>query len=170
MHVMIATDGTLEPEKTAELVGRLVGDDGQVTVFAVVEVPRHMLEDMRDAARESVDDAVMQANVEYRRDQADPPPITHWAGDQAVVENYVHRKVADRTADLVAALDAAGINHTVVGEEGENAPRAVIEAVDRFGVDVVCVGTHGLGRFEGLLGSLSTKVARLASCSVVLVR
>ncbi|MFA9566377.1 MAG: universal stress protein [Acidimicrobiales bacterium] len=32
------------------------------------------------------------------------------------------------------------------------------------------MGTHGLGRFEGLLGSISTKLARRAGCSVLLVR
>ena len=36
--------------------------------------------------------------------------------------------------------------------------------------DVLCLGTRGIGLFEGLLGSVSTKVVRLATCSVLLVR
>ena len=91
-------------------------------------------------------------------------------GDDAVVAQYVNSKVEGRIAELAAALEAAGVEHTVVGEEGESAARSVLEAAKTHSVDVLCIGTHGLGRFEGLLGSLSTKVARLAPCSVVLVR
>ena len=82
----------------------------------------------------------------------------------------MNSKVKSQTAELAAALEAAGIEHTVVGEEGESAARSVLEAAKTHGANVLCIGTHGLGRFEGLLGSLSTKVARMAPCSVVLVR
>ena len=57
-----------------------------------------------------------------------------------------------------------------VGIEGENASRSVLEAVNDHAPDVLCVGTRGLGLFEGLLGSVSTKLARLAPCSVLLLR
>ena len=87
-----------------------------------------------------------------------------------MVSRYVHGVVAQRTADLVAELEAAGVEHTVVGVEGENAARSVLEAVESHQPDVLCIGTHGLGRFEGLLGSSSTKLSRMAPFSVMLVR
>ena len=58
----------------------------------------------------------------------------------------------------------------MIGIEGENAARSILEAVEAHDVDVLCIGTHGLGRFEGLLGSTSPKLARRAACSVLLVR
>ncbi len=96
--------------------------------------------------------------------------MTHWVGDDAVVERYVHDQVESRTTELVAALDRAGLAHELVGIEGENAARSVLERVVSDEVDYLLIGTHGLGRFEGLLGSTSTKLARRAPCSVVLVR
>jgi nucleotide-binding universal stress UspA family protein len=48
--------------------------------------------------------------------------------------------------------------------------RPPIDAVIDRSPDVLCVGTHGAGLFEGLLGSLSTKLARLAPCSALLIR
>jgi len=170
MHVMVATDGKLDAEKAADIAGRLAGSGGQVTVFTVVEVPRQMLDEMRAATGNSAEESARDLEVEYRRDRADDGPPTRWIGDDVVVARYVSRCVADRTTALAAALDAAGVAHTVVGEEGENAARSVLDATKNRDVDVLCIGTHGLGRFEGLLGSLSTKVARLAPCSVVLVR
>jgi nucleotide-binding universal stress UspA family protein len=170
MHVMVATDGKLDAKKAADIAGRLAGSDGRVTVFTAVEVPRQMLEDMRAATGNSAVESARDLDVEYRRDQADDGPPTRWVGDDVVVARYVSRCVANRTAELVAELEAAGVAHTVVGEEGENAARSVLDAAQSHSVDVLCIGTHGLGRFEGLLGSLSTKVARLAPCSVVLVR
>ena len=170
MHVMVATDGSLDPETTAELVANLAGKDGQVTVFSAVEVPRQLLHDMRTATADSNDELARAFTVEYRAEQADAPPVSHWIGDDAVVESYVSRKVGDRTNGLAAALRARSVDHTVVGVEAENPARTILDAVDEHSVDVLCIGTHGLGRFEGLLGSISTKLARNASCSVLLVR
>ncbi len=167
---MIATDGTIDTGKAAEIAGNLAGNGGKVTVFTVVVVPRGMLNEMRAAAGDSADDKARELSVEYRTTPAGNDPVSHWVGDDAIVNRYVNSKVKERTSELAAALTAAGVEAEVVGVEGENASRSVLEAVRSNGVDVLCIGTHGVGRFEGLLGSLSTKVARHAPCSVVLVR
>jgi len=170
MHVMVATDGTIDEKKAAAIAGRLAADGGRVTVFTAVEVPREMLDDMRSAASTTSDEKTREHGVEHRRTPAGDPEVSRWVGDDAVVDRYVSRKVQERTSGLAAELEAAGVDFTIVGEEGESAARSVLQAVRTQNVDVVCIGTHGLGRFEGLLGSLSTKVARLAPCPVILVR
>ena len=167
MHVLIATDGTLEPTRTATTAARLAGDDGRITLMSVVEVPRALLEEMR---RDAAGGANPALEPEYQREQAGDAPPTHWVGDDAFVDRYVRNQVLLRTADLVAALDGFGADHEVVGIEGENAARSVLDWTNDNATDFLLIGTHGLGRFEGVLGSTSTKLARLAPCSVVLVR
>lgn len=78
--------------------------------------------------------------------------------------------MASRAAALVAELKAAGVDVIAAGIEGDSAARSVLEAVSKHRPDLLCVGTHGLGRFEGLLGSLSTKLARLAPCPILFLR
>ncbi|MFV2040033.1 MAG: universal stress protein, partial [Acidimicrobiales bacterium] len=155
---------------TAKIAATLTGEDGRVTVFTVVVVPRGLLNEMRGAAADSAADRERELTAEYRSTQADNPPVSHWAGDDAVVSRYVNRKVTDRTTELATELEALGVEYKVIGEEGEDAAQSVLVATRTLSADAVCIGTHGLGRFEGLLGSLSTKVARLAPCSVVLIR
>ena len=171
MHVMIATDGSLDAKKTAQIAANLSGQDGRVTVLTVVVVPRGLLNEMRAVVEfDSADESLQQLRVEYRTAQARNPPVSRWVGDDAVVSHYVSGKVADRTNELAAELEALGVEHTVVGEEGENASQSVLAAARTLDADALCIGTHGLGRFEGLLGSLSTKLTRLAPCTVVLMR
>ena len=170
MYVMVATDGSLDTDQTAVLASRIAGRDGRVTVCTVVEVPRQILNEMRRAAAPEPDLSDVEVDVEYRRTQATDTAGGSWIGDDAFVENYVGRVVATRTDDLVAALEASGVAVDVLGLEGENASRSVLEAVTEHAPDVLIVGTHGIGLFEGLLGSLSTKIARLAPCSVLLLR
>jgi len=170
MHVMIATDGTIDTAKAVGIASRLAHDSGLVTVYTAVVVPRGMLNEMRAASSDQAAERARELSVEYRTTPAGDSPTPHWIGDDSILDRYVRSKVKERTATLAEALDAAGVNYEVVGEEGENASRSVLAAVDARNVDVLCIGTHGNGRFEGLLGSLSTKVTRHAPCSVVLVR
>ena len=169
--MMIATDGSLDVQKTAQIAANLSGEGGRVTVFTVVVVPRGLINEIQAVVEfDSVDKNLQQLRVEYRTAQARNPPASRWIGDDAVVSDYVSGKVADRTNELAAELEALGVDHTVVGEEGENASQSVLAAARTLGADALCIGTHGLGRFEGLLGSLSTKLTRLAPCTVVLIR
>ena len=168
MHVLVATDGTLDTALTATMASRLAGEEGRVTVFTAVEVPRQILSDLRGASTRHADPA--NVDVAYRREQAADLATGSWIGDDAFLSQYVDRVVASRTADLVAQLEVKGVEVTAAGVEGENAARSVLDAVSEYRPDVLCVGTHGLGRFEGLLGSLSTKLARLAPCPVLLIR
>ncbi len=168
MHVMVATDGSLDAELTAVVASRLAGAAGRVTVCTVVEVPRQILNDLRAAAAPDPDPA--DVDVAYRRSQAGDATPGSWVGDDAFVENYVSRVVATRTSELVAELQATGVKVEVLGIEGESASRSVLDAVTEHAPDVLCIGTRGAGLFEGLLGSLSTKLTRLAPCSVLLLR
>ncbi len=172
MHVMIATDGSGNDESAAEAAHRLAGPAGKITVLTVVEVPREMLAEMRAAA--SGDTNIPSESVEYSSAQKAGTSLSQaplsWIGDDAVISRYVAQKVADRTARLSSALEARGAKFEAVGVEGETVSRTVLAEIVSRSVDAVCIGTHGLGRFEGLLGSSSTKIARLAPCSVVLIR
>lgn len=169
MHVMIATDGTLDPERTTALAATLAADGGRVSVLTVVEVPRRLLADMHAAAIEP-EEKFREVATEYRSAQADDGPPLPSIDDDKVVARYVAGKVADTVAPLAAALTEAGVQHEVIGIEHEDAARTILASVDEHAVDILCIGTRGLGRFEGLLGSTSTKLARRASCSVLLVR
>jgi nucleotide-binding universal stress UspA family protein len=169
MHVMVATDGTLDPVNTAAIAARLAADGGRVTVYTVVEVPRRLLEEMRDASRPD-DTKLTEVTTEYRETQADTSGTTHWMGDDAFVARYVGNKVEARAGDLAAALATTGVEHEVVGDESEDAARSILVALEDRDVDVLIIGPHGLGRFEGLLGSTSTKLVRRAKCSVLITR
>ena len=167
MHVLIATDGSLEPTRTATTAARLAGDDGRITVMSVVEVPRALLEALR---RDGTSGTNQTLDPEYQLEQAGDSPPTRWVGDDAFVDRYVKNQVLERTTELVTALDGSGADYEVVGIEGENAAKSVRDWIDANATDFLLIGTHGLGRFEGLLGSTSTKLARHAPCTVVLVR
>lgn len=172
MHVMIATDGSLDVEAVAAITTPLVSGGGRMTVFTAVEVPRGFLSDIR-ASFDHDTSTLQDVMAEYGGDKsgkAGASGPSGWVGDDALLGRYVAEAVSRRTGSLVSRLQTAGVQPEVVGIEGENAARSILEAVAERDVDVLCIGTHGLGRFEGLLGSTSTKLARRAECSVLLVR
>ena len=57
MHVLVATDGTLDITLAATMAARLAGETGRVTVFTAVEVPRQILSDLRSASSPDADPA-----------------------------------------------------------------------------------------------------------------
>lgn len=172
MHVMIATDGHVDPEEATQLVGRL-GREGKVTVLTVIEVPRKMLNDMREAATgasQSAANTVRLVEASAASTGTSPAGPTGWIGDDAAIAQYINSRTITATQPLVEALDAAGVAHEVVAIEAEDSAQTIIDQAADLSVDVLVIGTRGLGRFEGLLGSISTKIARRAGCSVLLIR
>jgi nucleotide-binding universal stress UspA family protein len=170
MKVVIATDGSVHADTAAEMGAALAGGQEPVTVLTVVEVPRRVIAAMRAAAEEGDGAVARQVNVGHSRVPAGDADPTHWIGDDAAIQRYVDARTTEATTELIEALEARDVAATLLTLESENTASTIIEAIEEMGTDVLIIGTHGLGRFEGLLGSISTKLARRAGCSVLLVR
>ena len=168
MHVLVATDGHLNDLKAAEMATALACEDGTVTVLTVVEIPRTFLSAMRSAY--SATDVLMLDREDVSVVSSEPREHSSWPGEDAIIERYLNDQKEVATTGLVAALKTRGIEPTVVVKEGENAAKVILDSIGELNVDVVCVGSHGGGLFEGLLGSTGTKLSRLAPCPVLLIR
>ncbi len=170
MKVIVATDGTLNAKKAARLAASLAGESGEVIVLTVVEVPRQLLEAIRSASGLG-SDAVISPNVGLGAATEGPGDSRGWIGDDAVIARYIDDQREERTGTLAAELVSNGVeNVRTICRDSENVAAEILNVAEEEDVDVLCIGTLGLGRFEGLLGSISTKVARGAKSSVLLVR
>ncbi len=170
MHILIATDGTLEPDKTAELIGRCARSDDQVTVFTVVEVPRNFLSEIRAYYEQPLEVPEPEVDSEYVGEVQARVLSPNWPGDDVFIRRYIDDQRDTRCRPLVSALEGAGVQATAEAVEGDDPTHAILDFVGSSSVDLLCVGAHGRGRFEGLLGSTSTKLARRAPCEVLLIR
>lgn len=170
MHVVIATDGDLNPDKTADLAARLFEDGDHVTLTTVVEVPRTLLTELRAFYRTPPPQARIDEDREYVGQPTAGTLTPQWPGDDAMIARYVDDQTTKRTDPVRLALEAKGITPNLVIRESDSPSSTVLQLIDEIDADLLVIGTHGRGRFEGLLGSTGTKLARLAPCSVVLVR
>lgn len=168
MHVLIATDGSLDAERCAGLACRLAGSDGQITVLTAVEIPRTLLSSLRAGFEEAELLILDGESVDVRPSEASTP--TGWPGDNAFIDRYLNDRSEQATGSLIAALEACGVQPAVDVRESENPAATILDAIRELQPDVVCIGSHGAGRFEGLLGGTGTKIARLAPCPVLLIR
>ncbi len=99
-------------------------------------------------------------------------PIPTWLGDkelERVAGSAVARGMA-LLAPYVDALRRVGIDVEPEVLEGP-APKAILNVAETRKADLIVVGSRGLGAIRGLLlGSVSERVVRLASCPVLVVR
>jgi len=170
MQIIIATDGDLNPETTAELAGRLYEEGDGVTVVTVIEVPRTLLTELRSFYRTPPPQVHIDEDHEYVGQPTGGTLSPQWPGDDAMIARYVADQKTKRTNPMKGALESRGITPVVVVEESDSPSSALLRLVEKLEADLLIIGTHGRGRFEGLLGSTGTKLARLAPCSVILVR
>ena len=169
MHVLVATDGQLDPAAVAKFAGPLAGDGGSVTVLTVIEVPRAMLSDLQNHFNDQRPRKLLRTDIETvtATEPLDPP--RSWPGDDAIIEQYLGNKEQEICTPLLEALHGSGIPADSKVVEGK-AANGILDTADELEVDVIVVGSHGAGLFEGLLGSTGTKVIRLAKRPVLLLR
>lgn len=169
MHVLVATDGQLDPTTVAKFAAPLAGDDGTVTVLTVIEVPRVLLQDLRDHFSDQQPTTLIRSDAETVTATPSLEPPRSWPGDDAIIDQYLAGKQEERCTPIVAALTKTGVKTESKLVEG-SAARGILETASGLDVDVIIVGSHGAGLFEGLLGSTGTKVTRLAKRPVLLLR
>ncbi len=169
MHVLVATDGQLDPAAVTKFSAPLAGADGTVTVLTVIEVPRALLSELQDHFNDQQPRQLLRTDFETvtATEPLDPP--RSWPGDDAIIEQYLANKEQELCAPVIAALTANGVKAESLVIEGP-AAKGILETAADLEVDLIVVGSHGAGLFEGLLGSTGTKVTRLAKRPVLLLR
>ena len=80
MHVMVATDGRLNPAAVAKFAKPLVGSEGTVTVLTVIEVPRAMLRDLQDHFNDQRPRQLLRTDVETVTATEPLEPPRSWPG------------------------------------------------------------------------------------------
>lgn len=176
MNILVATDGTLDPEKAARAVARLHRDGDDVVVFTAINIPSEFLARLSESGIKEVSDIALAAGHQLgsgdraaERLSHGQPHATH-AGDSPMV-GVLRSTAESRTASMVEAIRAAGIECHADWTTHENrTAKSIMGYARQHESDVIVIGSHGRGRFEGLLGSTGTKLVRLAPASVLVLR
>ncbi len=107
----------------------------------------------------------------------DPPTIDPWQAAAYYTDEYVRMQrehaqgAVDRALSKLRESEESRKLHITSEVLKGSAKLAIIEEAERFGADLIVVGSHGYGvvkRF--LLGSVSQALALHAPCSVEIVR
>jgi nucleotide-binding universal stress UspA family protein len=169
VHVLVATDGKLEPSQVVSYIAPLAEDD-TVTVITVTEIPRTLLRDLRSDFGEQPGPSVATDAEYVGVSGGGSDPSIGYPGDDAIVGQYLTSRESAVCTPIVNALVDAGITCASESLEGENAAATIIREIRSRDIDLVVIGSHGQGRFEGLLGSTGAKVTRLSTVPVLLLR
>ncbi len=170
MHVLVATDGAIDSAAAAEFAASLAGTDGKVTILSVVEIPRAFLSDMRTAWG-AADGSNVVADYTFVKTPAvgQKTPLS-WPGNDALIDRYLNDKLVKNTRPVVKELQQRGVAPETRVVESENVAATIIEQIEALDADVVVIGSHGSGVFQGLLGSTGTKIVRRSPRPVLLIR
>lgn len=170
MHVLVATDGTIEIDVAAKFAKALAGENGRSTVATVVPVPRQLVTQLRERWGEGAPVSV-DADEEYVGAPGAPGEISRgWPGDDAMVEQYLGNKRVEHCKPIVLAIRELGGNSESTVIEGSDIANGIMELARSVEADVIVIGSHGHGGFTGLLGSTGAKLVRRASRPVLVIR
>jgi nucleotide-binding universal stress UspA family protein len=99
-------------------------------------------------------------------------PVPEYLG-RPYLQEAITTRISHAEEIMKSALDDIGETTGVVRTETLEGPEeeAILNVAETRNIDMIIMGTRGMGRFAGLLmGSQSQKVVAHAGCPVVLVR
>ncbi len=170
MHVLVATDGTLDIDEAAKFAMALAGDDGKITVATIVRIPRRLLQELRAQYGEQAG-VTVDSDAEYvNTPQVDTTTPMSWPGDDKVIDQYLGNKRVEVARPVAEAIRAAGGTAESIVREGEDIASDIIDLSKEIDADVVVIGSHGHGAFQGLLGSTGAKLVRRSVVPVLVIR
>jgi nucleotide-binding universal stress UspA family protein len=177
VNILVATDGTLDPQRAADAVARWYVEGDEVGVFTALSVPTEFLRGLGDSGVKEAALIAQEAGA------------TLGAGDRAAerligsIKKTTPSKVdspilhamsttaAKRTKPVMDALKEKGIAAKSSWRTTESkTANTILGKVKDFDADLLIIGSHGMGQYEGLLGSTGTKLVRLAPASVLVIR
>lgn len=170
MHVLVATDGTTNIEETAKFAIALAGQSGTTTVATIVRIPRRLLQELRSQYGERTSINV-DSDAEYvGSPRVDTSTPSGWPGDDSVIDQYLVNKRIEATQPVVEAILALSGTAESIVREGDDVEADIMDLATEISADVIVIGSHGHGAFQGLLGSTGAKLVRRSPVPVLVIR
>jgi nucleotide-binding universal stress UspA family protein len=170
MKVLVCTDGKCDIDLSARFAYALAGSEGSSTVLTVVPIPRQLVSQLREQWGESPS-STTDVDAEYVGSPGGIQEIARsFPGDDAVIEQYLGNKRIELCKPVVEAIRELGGNATSDVREGHEIAAGIMEVAQEIEADVVVIGSHGGGAFQGLLGSTGSKLVRRAKRPVLVLR
>lgn len=178
MNILVATDGVLDNVRAADAVGRWYEEGDEVTVFTAMNVPTEFLRGLRQSGVSGAAEIAHEAGQTLgagdraaERLSASMPQATPRAKGDSPVLAAMASSAQARTKPVVNELKKRDIKATATWRSTESkTANTILAKVKDFGADLLIIGSHGRGQYEGLLGSTGTKLVRLAPASVLVIR
>ena len=148
MKILIATDGSEFSEAAIETICRMFKDEKnmRIKIVSAYEPP------------------VMAVSAPYALTAGYSPVLEKEFKDQAMQAVVVaERKVGESFPNLK--------NNISTGVLCGSPERTIVEESEKWGADLIVVGSHGYGFWERMfIGSVSNAIVHHAPCSVLIVR
>lgn len=148
MKILIATDGSEFGEAAIEKICEMIGDpkNFEIRIVSAFEHP------------------LMTAAAPY------PIPVGYNPNIEKEMSEAAERAVAQAAQKIGGHFPDLKENLTTRVLSG-SAEREIVEEAEKWGADLIVVGSHGYGFWERMfLGSVSNAVVHHAPCSVLVVR
>jgi nucleotide-binding universal stress UspA family protein len=170
MHVLVATDGKTDTDEAAKFAHAIAGSEGSTTVLTVVPIPRQLVSELREQWGETPG-STTDIDAEYVGAPGGERTLARsFPGDDAIVDQYLGNKRVELCKPIVDAIRALGGAATSHVEEGHEISASIMKVATADDVDVIVIGSHGGGAFQGLLGSTGSKLVRRAKHPVLVLR
>lgn len=172
-HVLVATDGSDMSRKAVEKAARIAAAfKARLTVLHVLLHGDRAEEATRLA---EVEHLVRHVSEKVKPDFGNIPATmqdllgqAHSSEETARMVSALGDAIAEQAASRARELGASDVTIRVM--PGDYA-KSILETAEELGVDLIVMGSRGLGGLKGLLlGSVSNKVTQHATCSVMTVR
>ncbi|MEN8041715.1 MAG: universal stress protein [Actinomycetota bacterium] len=170
MHVLVATDGCSDVNDAAKFAHALAGSDGSTTVATIVPVPRQLVTQLREQWGDQAP-VTVDADAEY----VGAPGVgggmeRSFPGDDALVDQYLGNKRVEYCRPITTAIRELGGAAESISREGTDIAGGIMVIAAEMEADAIVIGTHGVGKFQGLLGSTGAKLVRRAKRPVLVLR
>jgi len=143
--VLVATDGSEPSQRAVARAAQMASGEGQ---------PLYILNVIRD--------------MQFPQALSRMAEVERLVGTRSDVLNYVAQKILGEAKE---AARKAGVKKVEVMTATGDPATQIVEAAKAKDVDLIVLGTRGLGGVAGaLLGSVSRKVSNIAEQNVLIVR
>jgi nucleotide-binding universal stress UspA family protein len=170
--ILVPTDGSVHAKKAERLGADLAVRYGTELVFLSVIEGGALTPAGRQLARDrGIDESALIATPQTSVQSPEAAPVVP-ASDQTLATSRVQAELAERlVSNAKGEAEGAGVPKVRGLTRDGNVAEAILDVATEEGVDLIVMGSRGLGSLKGLLvGSVSTKVSHLAECTCISVK